>query len=81
MKIKSRVAPKLAIATAAEGGWTPPKEAEVGELTGTKGVVFVEYVALLLLVTIIGAAAVLSLGVPLMTLFRYQWIVLSLPIP
>jgi hypothetical protein len=44
-------------------------------------VVFVEYVALLLLVTIIGAAAVLSLGVPLVNLFRYQQIILTLPIP
>jgi phosphoenolpyruvate synthase/pyruvate phosphate dikinase len=30
---------------------------------------------------IIGAAAVLSLGVPLVNLFRYQQIILSLPIP
>jgi hypothetical protein len=43
--------------------------------------VFVEYVALLLLVTIMGAAAVLALGVPLVGLFRYQQMILSLPIP
>lgn len=50
-------------------------------LASTRGAVFVEYVALLLLVTIGGAAAVLALGVPLINLFRYQQIVLSLPIP
>ncbi len=56
-------------------------EPQAGELGSTRGVVFVEYVALLLLVTITGAAAVASLGIPLVHLFRYQQLVLSLPIP
>lgn len=45
------------------------------------GVVFVEYVALLTLVTVIGAVAVVGLGVPLLKLYRFAQMVLSLPIP
>lgn len=48
---------------------------------GKKGVVFVEYVALLCLVTVLGAVAVVGLGVPLLTLYRYAQMILSLPIP
>lgn len=58
-----------------------PNETGHGSITGTRGVVFVEYVALLLLVTIGGAVAVLSIGIPLVTLYRYQQLLLSLPIP
>lgn len=47
----------------------------------TSGVVFTEYVALLLLVTVIGAVSVVSLGVPLLKLYRFTQMVLSLPIP
>lgn len=81
MRTKTRTARKLAIAKPAEGGtWVEGREPS--ELhRDTRGVVFVEYVALLLLVTITGAAAVLALGVPLVHLFRYQQLVLSLPIP
>ncbi len=50
-------------------------------LASASGVVFVEYVALLLLVTVIGAVAVVSLGVPLLKLYRFTQMVLSLPIP
>jgi hypothetical protein len=46
-----------------------------------EGVVFVEYVALLTLVTVIGAVAVVGLGVPLLKLYRFAQMVLSLPIP
>lgn len=54
----------------------------VAELAREKrGVVFVEYVALLLLVTIGGAAAVVTLGVPLVTLFRYVQAIVALPVP
>ncbi|MDQ3031035.1 MAG: hypothetical protein M3Y87_01355 [Myxococcota bacterium] len=81
MRQKSRTHKALAIAATAEGGFQRPADAEITELKGTRGVVFVEYVALLLLVTIIGAGAVLSLGVPLVNLFRFQQLVLSLPIP
>lgn len=45
------------------------------------GVVFVEYVALLLLVTVTGAASVVALGVPLLRLYRYAQMILSLPVP
>jgi hypothetical protein len=50
-------------------------------LSSTSGVVFVEYVALLTLVTVIGAVAVVGLGVPLLKLYRFAQMVLSLPIP
>jgi hypothetical protein len=46
-----------------------------------KGVVFVEYVALLTLVTVLGSIAVVGLGIPLLTLYRYAQMILSLPIP
>ena len=45
------------------------------------GVVFVEYVALLLLVTVTGAISVVALGVPLLRLYRYAQMILSLPVP
>ncbi len=45
------------------------------------GVVMVEYVTLLCLVTITGAATVMALGVPLMQLFRYVQMVIAMPIP
>lgn len=45
------------------------------------GVVFVEYVALLLLVTVIGAVSVVGLGVPLLKLYRFAQMILSLPVP
>lgn len=50
-------------------------------MSSSSGVVFVEYVALLLLVTVIGSVAVVSLGVPLLKLYRFTQMVLSLPIP
>jgi len=49
--------------------------------TSASGVVFVEYVALLLLVTVIGAVSVVSLGVPLLKLYRFTQMMISLPIP
>lgn len=81
MSQKSRTQKALTIAAPAEGGFRRPADAPLAALTGTRGVVFVEYVALLLLVTIIGAGAVVSLGIPLVNLFRYQQLILSLPIP
>lgn len=81
MRAKNRTASTLEIATAAEGTACGPRDRELTELASTRGVVFVEYVALLLLVTIAGAAAVLALGVPLVQLFRFQQIMLSLPVP
>lgn len=49
--------------------------------TSKSGVVFVEYVALLTLVTVIGAMAVVGLGIPLLKLYRFTQMVLSLPVP
>jgi hypothetical protein len=83
MRQKSRNARALSSPTevVAEGSFQRPADAEITALKGTRGVVFVEYVALLLLVTIIGAGAVVALGLPLVNLFRFQQLVLSLPIP
>ena len=81
MSQKSRTQQSLEIAASAEGGFRRPADQELSALSGTRGVVFVEYVALLLLVTIIGAGAVVTLGIPLVNLFRYQQLILSLPIP
>lgn len=47
----------------------------------SSGVVFVEYVALMTLVTLIGAISTLTLGVPLLKLYRFAQMILSLPIP
>ncbi len=81
MRTKSRSSRALVIAPALEGSAISTGR-ELSELhDDTRGVVFVEYVALLVLVTIMGAAAVLSLGVPLIHLFRFQQLMLSLPIP
>ena len=82
MRQKSRNTNRLEQASTTEGaGFQRPTGGDLQELRGTRGVVFVEYVALLLLVTVIGAGAVAALGIPLVNLFRYQQLVLSLPIP
>jgi len=48
---------------------------------GEGGVAMVEYVTLLCLVTLLGAATVVALGVPLMQLFRYVQMIIAMPIP
>lgn len=54
----------------------------LGELDGdTRGAIFVEYVALLCLVSVGGAAAVVTLGAPLVALARFTQLVVGLPIP
>lgn len=89
MKRKSR---HLPIDSAADPATREPIEGEldlalersedfITRLRDTGGVVFVEYVALLTLVTLIGSGAVVALGIPLLNLFRYQELMLSLPIP
>lgn len=57
-----------------------PRDAR-GLAASQSGVVFVEYVALLTLVTVIGTVSVVGLGVPLLRLYRFAQMVLSLPIP
>jgi Flp pilus assembly pilin Flp len=56
-------------------------DAPAGLAANERGVVMVEYVTLLCLVTLTGAAAVVALGVPLMQLFRYVQMVIAMPIP
>jgi hypothetical protein len=46
-----------------------------------RGAVFVEYVTLLSAVTLIAAAAILALGVPLLRLFRFAELVIASPVP
>ena len=45
------------------------------------GAIAVEYIALLSLVTLIGAASVVGLGIPLLKLFRYAETIIALPMP
>ena len=47
----------------------------------TRGVTYVEYVVLLCLVTIVGAASVSALGYPLIQTYRFAQLVLGAPIP
>ena len=70
-----RLAARLAVARAALRG-----RAE-GLATNERGVAMVEYVTLLCLVTLTGAATVVALGVPLMQLFRYVQMVIAMPVP
>ena len=82
MTRKTRAALMLESASPTEGaGFVRPGARDVLALAETRGAVFVEYVALLTLVTIMGAAAVLSLGVPLLNLFKFQQLILTLPFP
>ena len=54
----------------------------IGEVGGdSRGAIFVEYVALLCLVSVGGAAAVVVLGAPLVALARFTQLVVGLPIP
>ena len=46
-----------------------------------QGAVYVEYLVVASLVTITGAAAVVTLGVPLYKLFRYVEMMIQLPVP
>jgi Flp pilus assembly pilin Flp len=47
----------------------------------TSGVAFAEYTILLGLVTVIGAVAVFSVGLPLYQTFRFAQLLVALPIP
>ena len=46
-----------------------------------QGAVYVEYLVVASMVTITGAAAVVTLGVPLYNLFRYVEMMILLPVP
>lgn len=47
----------------------------------TSGAAFVEYVVVLLLVTVISAAATFSLGAPFVDYYRFAQTILSMPFP
>jgi hypothetical protein len=76
-------APRLAshIIARLSAGWVASRGGSEGLAASERGVAMVEYVTLLCLVTLIGAATVVALGVPLMQLFRYVQMVLAMPIP
>jgi hypothetical protein len=50
-------------------------------LSSRRGAAYVEYLALLTLVTIIGATATAALGLPLLRMFRYAETLIVLPMP
>lgn len=65
-----------------DGDHTRVKDREQPSLLrDTGGATFVEYVALVAFVTLIGAAAIVAVGVPLLKTFRYAQLVLAMPIP
>jgi hypothetical protein len=47
----------------------------------TRAVAFVEYLILLTVVTMVGGAAVYSVGVPMLQHFRFAQVVVALPFP
>lgn len=47
----------------------------------TRAVAYVEYIALLSLVTLGGALSVYAVGAPLLQTFRYAQLIVALPIP
>jgi len=74
--------PSVVKTDAREGGLFGFEAGNVPSLsTSTRGVAFAEYVILLCMVVIGGAAGIASLGVPLMRFARFSQLVLGLPIP
>lgn len=58
-----------------------PEEQEQDLISDTSGVAFAEYTILLGVVTVIGAVAVFSVGLPLYQTFRFAQLLVALPIP
>ena len=55
---------------------------EVRELIEDEsGVVFVEYIILLSLVTVLGSVALFSVGLPFFTTYRFTQLLVALPFP
>jgi hypothetical protein len=80
----ARRAAKASHKIVAEGPVAPVPSAEKGgeELArDSRGGIFVEYLALLCLVTLGGSAALVSLGAPLVHYYRVTQLVLGLPVP
>ena len=79
-----RAAARAKRAATVEGPMAPVRSAENGgaELVGqTRGSIYVEYIAILVLVTLGGMAALISLGTPLVHYYRVTQLVLGLPVP
>lgn len=84
--LSGRIAALFDGATAVEAiegaGGLPQRSQSLGVLArDSRGAIFVEYVALLCLVTVGGSAAVVTLGAPLVALARFTQLVVGLPIP
>jgi hypothetical protein len=81
---KTRKAGKASKASAAEGPSAVLSVTTKGaqELVGeTRGAMFVEYLTLICVVILGGSAAVVSLGQPLVHLYRVAQLIVGLPIP
>jgi hypothetical protein len=85
MTTKTRMASKARKASVAEGPRSPKKATSIkgaSELAAeTRGAMFVEYLTLICVVILGGSAAVVSLGEPLIHLYRVAQLVAGLPIP
>ncbi len=84
MTTKTRTAKKASKASVAEGPRAPVSTTLKGasELAReTRGAMFVEYLTLICVVILGGSAAVVSLGEPLVHLYRVAQLVVGLPIP
>ena len=56
-------------------------ENEVSLATDERGAIYAEYLVVLTVVALTGAAAVLALGVPLAEAFRFAQVFVALPFP
>jgi hypothetical protein len=87
MKVKSRTRARLSHDTASREAGTGlafgllPESVVHERAKGARGSVFLEYLAVTIFVTTLGAAAVIALGVPLAELYLFQQMIVALPIP
>jgi Flp pilus assembly pilin Flp len=72
-------APSCARSRAAAGGGDARRVPVL--VRDERGVATVEYVTVLIFVSLVGAAAIVGLGVPLIQLFRYVQMVIAMPVP
>lgn len=81
---KTRKASKAVKASVTEGPAAPQTATTKGAselVRETRGAMFVEYLTLICVVILGGSAAVVSLGQPLVHLYRVAQLVVGLPIP
>lgn len=57
------------------------EEQELDLIADTSGVVFAEYVVVLMTVTLLGAVSVFSVGLPFYQTFRFAQLLVALPFP